>query len=306
MICRGEGSLDMRYSLPGDIDARPVTLIGAGTLGRRIATSFAAGGSDVRLFDLSGEQREAALDVVTGRVGDVAKFLDLHPDRPGTVTVHDDQVDAVNGAWMVIEAVPERVDLKHTVLHALDAAMPADAILASNSSSLPTSLFAEDVLRPERLLNTHYYQPPELNSVELMSCGQTDPGVIDALVERLPRYGLVPFRMRRESDGFIFNRIWAAIKRECLMVVEEGVASSEDVDRMWQIFTSAGIPPFRLMDRVGLDVVRDIEQHYAEVRPGLPEGPRRLLTRMIDRGELGVKSGRGFYDYENANGDTGN
>jgi 3-hydroxybutyryl-CoA dehydrogenase len=74
---------------------------------------------------------------------------------------------------------------------------------------------------PERVLNTHYQQPPELNSVELMSWGKTDDGIIDALMDNLPQYGLVPFRARRESDGFIFNRIWASIKRECLMVVEE-------------------------------------------------------------------------------------
>jgi 3-hydroxybutyryl-CoA dehydrogenase len=76
-----------------------------------------------------------------------------------------------------------------------------------------------------------------------------------------------------KSDGFILNRIWAAIKRECLMVVAEGVAPPEDVDHMWKLFGSAGVPPFRLMDRVGLDVVLDIEEHYAAVRPGIPEGP---------------------------------
>ena len=81
------------------------------------------------------------------------------------------------------------------------------------------------------------------------------------------------------------------------MVIDEGVAAPEDVDRMWNIFTAPGIPPFRLMDRVGLDVVLNIEEHYASVRPGLPEGPRKLLHQMIDEGRLGVKSGRGFYEY---------
>ena len=197
-----------------------------------------------------------------------------------------------------VEAVPERVDLKREVFGQLDELADADAILASNSSSLPTSQLIDKVEHPERVLNTHYYQPPELNAVELMSCGQTDEAVIDALMERLPRYGLVPFHVRRESDGFIFNRIWAAIKRECLMVVEEGVARPEDVDAMWTIFTAPGIPPFRLMDRVGLDVVLDIEEHYASIRAGIPEGPRELLREYVDQGRLGVKSGRGFYDYE--------
>src|SRR5947199_5796862 len=113
--------------------------------------------------------------------------------------------------------------------------------------------------------------------VELMSCGKTDQRIIDTLLQVLPSYGLVPFHVRRESDGFIFNRIWAAIKRECLMVVEEGVATPEDVDAMWLMFVGTGIPPFQLMDRVGLDVVLAIEEHYAAVRDGVPEGPRRLL-----------------------------
>jgi 3-hydroxybutyryl-CoA dehydrogenase len=286
----------MAYTLPGDVDQRPVTIDGAGTLGRRIAAVYAAGGSDVRIFDMSAEQRQAAYDYVQEHLAGTQRTLRLHPERPGRVEVADDLRDAVSGAWMVVEAVPERVDLKTEIFGELDSLAEPDAILATNSSSLPSSSVIGKVEHPERVLNTHYQQPPELNSVELMSCGKTDDGVIDALMEWIPRYGLVPFRVRRESDGFIFNRIWAAIKRECLMVVEEGVATPEDVDEMWKIFTRAGIPPFRLMDRVGLDVVLAIEEHYASVRPGIPEGPRRLLREYIDKGSLGVKSGRGFYD----------
>ncbi len=284
------------YTLPADVDTRPVALIGAGTLGQRIAAAYAAGGSNVRLFDVSAEQRDAAHAYVTGQLSAFQRQLGLQTERSGVVEVVADQRAAVAGAWMVIEAVPERVELKRAVFAELDRLADQDAILASNSSSLPTSAFIDDVQHPERVLNTHYYQPPELNSVELMSSGRTDPGIVDALMQRLPRYGFEPFRVRRESDGFIFNRIWASIKRECLMVVEEGVATPEDVDRMWDLFTSAGIPPFRLMDRVGLDVVLDIEEHYASVRPALPEGPRRLLRRLIGEGALGVKTGIGFYD----------
>ena len=197
---------------------------------------------------------------------------------------------------MVIEAIPERLDLKVEVFGELDRLAEPDAVLTTNSSSLPSSRMIDKVEHPERVLNTHYQQPPELNSVELMSCGRTDDGLIDALMAKLPQYGFAPFRVRRESDGFIFNRIWAAIKRECLMVVQEGVATPQDVDEMWKIFTAPGIPPFRLMDRVGLDVVLAIEEHYASVRPGLPAGPRELLRAYVDQGCLGVKSGRGFYD----------
>jgi 3-hydroxybutyryl-CoA dehydrogenase len=286
----------MAYSLPDDVDQRPVTIDGVGTLGRRIATVFAAGGSDIRIFDVSAEQREAGRAYVEQHATDVAQALDLRPDRAGRFEVAGDRAQAADGAWLVIESVPENIDIKTDVFGELDRAAEPDAILASNSSSLPSRLFIDKVQRPERVLNMHFQQPPELNAVELMSCGKTDPEVIDALMGKLTDYGLAPFHVRRESDGFIFNRIWASIKRECLMVVEEGVASPEDVDEMWRIFTRPDIPPFRLMDRVGLDVVLAIEEHYADVRPGIPEGPRTLLRRYIDEGRLGEKSGRGFYD----------
>jgi 3-hydroxybutyryl-CoA dehydrogenase len=286
------------YTPPTDMNERPVAIDGAGTLGRRIAAMFAARGTDVRMFDLSADQREAACSYASELAAELNDKLDATVPA-GAVEASAELAGAVRGAWMVIEAVPENVSLKRDVFAELDRLADPDAILASNSSSIPTSEVIGGVEHPERVLNTHYYQPPELPSVELMSDGKTDERIIDLLMERLPRYGFVPVRVRRESDGFIFNRIWAAIKRESLMVVEEGVAPPEDVDRMWEVFTRAGIPPFRLMDRVGLDVVLNIEEHYAEVRPALPEGPRKLLRRYIDEGRLGVKSGRGFYDYTN-------
>jgi 3-hydroxybutyryl-CoA dehydrogenase len=245
----------------------------------------------------TGEQREGAREYATRQIDHVRRTLHVDDSKMGSVTACAELQDAVRGAWMVIEAVPENPELKRQVFAELDQMAEGDAILASNSSSIPASEMIEKVEHPDRVLNTHYQQPPELNSVELMSCGKTDDGVIEALMKTIPQYGLEPFRVRRESDGFIFNRVWAAIKRECLMVVQEGVASPEDVDGMWLIFTRPGIPPFRLMDRVGLDVVLNIEEHYASVRPGIPDGPRKLLHEMIEEGKLGVKSGSGFYEY---------
>jgi 3-hydroxybutyryl-CoA dehydrogenase len=286
----------MSYTLPADVDDRPVLIDGAGTLGSRLAAVFAAGGSDVRIFDLSEEQREAARAHAERDPGAIRQALGLEPVEPGRVEAVGDLAAGAAGAWMIIEAIPERLELKVEVFGELDRIADDDAILCSNSSSLPSSQMIAEVERPERVLNTHYYQPPDMNCVELMSCGRTDDAIIAALMDSLPQYGFEPFHVRRESDGFIFNRIWAAIKRECIMVVEEGVADPEDVDEMWRIFTASGVPPFRLMDRVGLDVVLAIEEHYASVRPELPEAPRRLLREYIDEGRLGVKSGRGFYD----------
>ena len=287
----------MTQKPPSHLMARPVAIIGAGTLGRHLATVFAGGGSDVSIFDVAESQLEAARDHVAQHSQTVRQILGLGHAPQGRLNTCTRLERAVHGAWMVIEAVPENLELKRTVFSELDRVTAADTVLASDSSSLPSSQLITHVTHPERVLNTHYYQPTQLNMVELMSCGKTDQRIIDTLLQVLPAYGLVPFHVRRESDGFIFNRIWAAIKRECLMVVEEGVAEPQEIDEMWKIFVRSGRSPFEAMDHVGLDVVLAIEEHYAAVRPGLPAGPRKLLRDHIDKGQLGTKTGRGFYDY---------
>jgi 3-hydroxybutyryl-CoA dehydrogenase len=284
----------MSGMMADEIADRPITVIGCGTLGRRIALMASTQGGEVRIFDTQHQSLEEGLKYVTE--GLPAVVASVPGGAAGRVRGETDLAAAVKNAWLVVEAVPERLNVKQEVFAKLDSIAPQDAILATNSSSYPSSQLIDKLVRPERVLNMHYYMPPELPMVELMSCGKTDPVIIDFLMERLPLYGLVPFRVQRESVGFIFNRIWAAIKRESLAVVEEGVANLEDVDRMFNLFTAHQPSPFRLMDRVGLDVVLAIEEHYAEVRKDLPEGPRKLLQRYVDDGRLGVKSGRGFYN----------
>jgi 3-hydroxybutyryl-CoA dehydrogenase len=264
----------------------------------RIALMFAAGGSDVRIVNRSRERAEGAKQFVEQQVDEVRQRLGLSATRPAAVELFPSLDGATSGAWLLIESLSEDLELKRRVLAGLDRAADRDAILATNSSSYPSSQMIDGVEHPERLLNAHFLMPPLVNPVELMSCGRTEEGIITLLMERLPRYGLVPFHVRRESVGFIFNRSWAAIKREALMVVEEGAATHDEVDRIWQQVFRTQLAPFRMMDQVGLDVVLNIEEHYARIRDGIPDGPRALLREYLDRGRLGVKSGRGFYsDY---------
>jgi 3-hydroxybutyryl-CoA dehydrogenase len=285
----------MSFNVPNDYLSRPVAVIGAGTLGRRIALMFAAHGAEVRIYDLADDQRRAAVEYVTDNLPALAE--ELTGVVPGRVSIDADLADAVRNAWLVVEAIPERLELKKQVFGQLDELSAADAILASNSSSYASRLFLDKVHHPERVLNIHFYMPPKQNAVDVMSCGKTDRDVIDFVMATLPRFGLYPFEAHRESTGFIFNRVWAAVKRECLEVVAEGVSTPQDVDRMWQVNTGSAAGPFRLMDQVGLDVVLDIEEHYCAEHPEYPEGPRRVLRNYVQQGRLGIKSGAGFYDY---------
>lgn len=278
-----------------DVRRRPVAVVGAGTLGRRIALMFATRGGDVRVHDPNPDQARAAVDYVADTLPEV--LARRGSGEAGRAIAADDLAAALDGAWLVVEAVPERLDIKIPLWGEIDRAAPFDAILTTNSSSYASRLMSENIRDRTRFCNLHFYMPPAANAADVMSDGETAREVIDTLLTVLPEFDVHPFEARRESTGFIFNRVWAAIKRESLAVVAEGVARPEDVDGMFRLNWHMPAGPFQMMDRVGLDVVLDIEDHYAAENPHLPEGPRRLLHEYVDAGRLGVKTGEGFYRY---------
>ncbi|OBF84463.1 3-hydroxybutyryl-CoA dehydrogenase [Mycobacterium sp. 852002-51163_SCH5372311] len=278
-----------------DIRNRPVAVIGAGTLGRRIALMLASRGGTVRIYARRAEQRAEATQYVTENLPKLLQ--DRGFGEMGTAIGVASLEEALDGAWLAVESVPERLDIKIPLWGEIDRAAPTDTIFATNSSSFPSRLMAENVRDKTRLCNTHFYMPPQFNALDLMSDGQTDRGLLDTLLTVLPEFGVHPFEARKECTGFIFNRVWAAIKRECIAVVAEGVARPEDVDGMFKVNWGVPAGPFQMMDIVGLDVVLDIENHYAEEFPYLPKSVRDLLQEYVDAGKLGLKTGEGFYTY---------
>lgn len=278
-----------------DIRNRPVAVIGAGTLGRRIALMFASRGGTVRIYAPRAQQRVAAVQYVTEMLPKL--LADRGFGEVGVAMAAASLEEALDDAWLVVESVPEKLELKIAAWDQIDQAAPPDTIFATNSSSYPSRLMAGSVRDKTRLCNTHFYMPPEVNALDLMSDGETDRGLLDTLLAVLPEFGVYPFEARRECTGFIFNRIWAAIKRESLAVVAEGVARPEDVDGMYKLNLGAPAGPFQIMDLVGLDVALDIENHYLEEFPQLPKNARDLLQSYVDAGKLGVKTGEGFYTY---------
>lgn len=279
----------------GQLDSQPIAVIGMGTMGRRLATKFSTRGGEVRAYDSIRRVADEGAAYAREAVGDACKSIP--GGTPGHIVLAPDLASAVEGAWLVVEAVAEKPDLKTELFGEFDSLAAPGAILATNSSSYKSSEMIGKVTRPERVLNMHFYLP-KLRSVELMTCGKTDEAYIRFLKDTLPRWGFVPYVALKESTGLIFNRVWAAIKRETIQVLAEGIATPEDVDALFREVLSTESAPFRLMDQVGLDVVLDIEEHYAAERPNLPVEVRDLLKSYVAQGKLGVKTGSGFYNYK--------
>jgi 3-hydroxybutyryl-CoA dehydrogenase len=277
-----------------------VAVVGSGTMGAQIASLAAHAGKQVALFDALPD----ALERAERRIHDeIMPNIEVRFGGSGggslsRLRIASSLPDAARDVDLVIEAVREHIETKRDVFRQLSA--ETDAILTTNSSSLPSSLLVEAVERPDRLLNTHFFAPIWMRTMlEIMSCGQTSQDSFDAVMAFGRELGLTTAAVRKESKGFIINRIWRAVKRESLRVVDAGVADPEDVDRLWMLFFETKHPPFGIMDMVGLDVVEDIEASYQAVTQDPTDRPSTILRKKVEAGELGEKTGRGFYSHPN-------
>ena len=279
-----------------------VAVIGAGTLGAQIAAMCAASGRDVRLFDVVPEAPDMALIRLRSLLGPVIARGSLDWDLDvvlARIVPAPTLQDAVESADLVIEAIREHLPAKREIFTAISAINPA-ALLATNSSSIPSSALADVVADPARLVNLHFFSEFwDRAAVELMGCGATSDETMRVMAEFGRSLGLFTAVVRGESKGFIINRVWRAVKRESLAVVDGGHADPEDVDRLWALFWGIGYGPFGMMDQVGLDVVADIEDSYIAVSSDPADRPSPVLHALVDAGKLGEKSGQGFYRYPN-------
>ncbi|KAL4747055.1 hypothetical protein BDW72DRAFT_209896 [Aspergillus terricola var. indicus] len=277
---------------------RPIVVLGAGVLGRRIASVLIAGGHTVHIRDPSSQALHDAASFIEAHLHEFTAITPKPHPVPGTYKAFAEISSAVADAWLVIEAVPERLPLKIDTFAEVDRHAPADCIIASNSSSFKSSLMVENVgqQRKERVLNIHFTMPSQIRTVELMTNGRTRPELFEILSEMLRACGMIPVTARKESTGFIFNRLWAAIKREIMLILAEDVSTPEEIDLLWtnmfQLPTSS--PPCQLMDKIGLDTVAFIEDNYIQER-GLDGSMTAdwLRKRYIDQGRLGLKSEKG-------------
>ncbi len=281
---------------------RTICIVGTGFMGVQIGVQLAMHGYPVWLYDASQRVLQGASQELTQEIDARVALQQVAEAQKQAILdrchLTADLREGVSRADLVIEVVPERLDLKRQVFSQLDQLCPPQTIIATNSSSIRVSRIEDVTQRRDRVLNLHFFAPVrQCPLVELMRGTATSDETIARVRDLARSAGLVPLIVRKESRGFILNRVWRAVKKECLRVVDQGVASHEDVDRAWMIFYNQPIGPFGKMDLIGLDVIRDIELVYYQESGDPSDYPPRVLLDKIERGELGVKTGKGFYTY---------
>lgn len=281
-----------------------VTVVGTGILGTQIAVQAAFFGYEVSVYDAdpnSFMRTHGHLKSVLQKASETRSLtLDQWEDTAKKINRNTDLAHAVSEADLVIEAVPEQLALKRKVFEEIDTSAPSKAILASNSSSIPISRIESATRRPEKCVNLHFYFPVMgMNMVDVMGGTATAPEIIEACKTWIRSIGCVPLTVKKEILGFCFNRVWRAVKRETLYMWANDFVDFKDIDRAWMIFCGMRQGPFGLMDNVGLDVVYDIETVYYNESKDPRDHPPDSLKAMVDRKELGVKTGKGFYTYPN-------
>ena len=290
-------------------DIRRVLVVGAGTMGQQIALQCAIHGLDVTLHDVDERALAAArsaLDATIARVRAKEPVLAEHlAAGAARLACTADAAEAAADADLVSESVPEDPELKGRVFAELDRLCPGRTLFTTNTSSLVPSMFAAATGRPDRFAALHFHQPVwSATVVDVMPHPGTSEATMEVLVRFAQRIGQTPIRLAKESPGYVFNAMYNALNREAITLAANGVASVEEVDKAWTTVTKMPLGPFGMLDVVGLDTVFYITDYWAKVT-GDPQLTTNAawLKAFVDAGRLGMKSGRGFYDYSAAHGE---
>jgi 3-hydroxybutyryl-CoA dehydrogenase len=286
------------------MNIKNISVIGLGTLGTQIAVQAAAYGYNVRGYD----QDPAIFPKTVEKMKVMMVAMGKGPTVPNedwekaskTVKLTQDLAEAVKDADLVIEAIPEVLELKRKVFAEIDALAPKEAYLATNSSSIPISRIEDATSRPEKCLNIHFYQPAVgFILCDIMGGTKTLPEVIETVRGFIRSIELIPLKVNKEILGFCFNSVWRSVKKQTLYMACNGFVDFRDIDRAWRVFTGMPYGPFAMMDMVGLDVVYDIEMSYYNDSKDPKDIPPQAFKEMLERKELGMKTGKGFYTYPN-------
>ncbi len=275
------------------------TILGTGTMGPGMGAVLARAGLQVKLFDVSPDALERAKGMV-GNVEGVLDRLEVPVRDGGSIAYSSDQAEALDGAELVAEAIPEQVELKRKVFAEIEGQISSETIIASNTSGIPPTTLAEGLQHPERVIGWHWSNPPHLIPMnEVIPGEQTDPAVTGQIEELTRRIGYHPVTLKKEAPGFVENRVLYAIMRECLALVDEGVIDVEGLDLCvkWGIgYKLAVVPPIQLLDMAGLDIYTSVASYLNQSLSNMTD-VSSTATDLKNSGRLGIKTGSGFFDY---------
>jgi len=275
-------------------------VLGSGTMGHGIAQVLASSGLEVCMYDIADEYLERGLGLVRANLDKgVAKGKVSEDARAATLARLSTTTDlerALDGVDVVVEAVPEKLDLKRELFARLGE-LDDDVLLATNTSSLPITKIAAAARHPERVTGMHFFNPVHIMKlVEVVCAGQSSEEAVELTLALARRMGKEPIRVK-DAPGFASSRLGLVIGLEAMRMVESGVASAEDIDKAMTLGYGFPMGPLRLTDLVGLDVRLSIAEYLAsELGPHFE--PPALLREKVARGELGRKSGQGFYTWD--------
>jgi len=280
---------------------RNITVVGAGTMGHGIAQVAAAAGYDVVLTDTDPDALSRALERIKKNLdGGVARGKLTDGDRDNTLSrlsTAPDIGSAASTADLCIEAVVENLDVKHSVLRSLAEHASDQTILATNTSSLPIAKIAEPIDKPERVIGMHFFNPVHIMQlVEVVLHEHTSDEARVAALQVTAKMGKVPIIVA-DSPGFATSRLGVVVALEAIRMVEQGVASAADIDRAMELGYKHPMGPLKLTDVVGLDVRLAIAETLHRELGGAHYEPPQLLRDKVTAGELGKKTGKGFYEW---------
>lgn len=287
-----------------------VTIIGGGWTGRQIAGQMAAFGVSVLLMDPIREALESSRAwIVSNRsrfiaeghwpASDEATFFERLQFREAP---KDPRELIDNGSWapdLLLESVPEQIALKRRVLKGYSEVLPPPTIIASNSSYFVPSMFADHIVSPERFAHFHFHVPIwKATIVDIASARQTDEPTRARLIEFATKIGQTPIVNRTENSGYVFNWMLKNLLQSALQLLDRGVASPEEIELAWKKATGMPAGPFGIMDQIGLDIIHQTMSHARFLEGDATWGPLlKRIESLVEKGNLGVKSGRGFFEY---------
>lgn len=279
-----------------------IAVIGAGTMGHGIAYVASAAGYEVRLADADAATLEAGMQRVREAFDKAIERGKATPDSRESalarLTSAGSAADAARDADLVIEAVPERLELKQSIFREIERSVAPSAILGSNTSSLSITRIAERLAHPERVVGLHFFNPvPVMKLLEIVRGESTSDDVVATARTFATSLGKTPIVVR-DTPGFATSRLGVVLGLEAIRMLEQGVASADDIDRAMELGYNHPMGPLRLTDVVGLDVRLAIAEHLHATLADDTYEPPALLRRLVAEGKLGRKTGQGFYFWE--------